>query len=210
MVLGEFKFTRGGISDYDACYRGPIDSDFQRLCVLTRASQISEFKSADPRKWVGIGGSVMTGPHRTRLGAASAFLGLVCSQEAAFVEQETQNGWDNLLREGLTPRGQPLSHAVAADIYDILVQHARANIGDRRYFALRQSTVTPDSPKIDEWRFGGLLGYGGKFWNVNDKWYVTAYPEDTTDEIRRIIAGTNLALLELFRRLFGSNSGTPA
>ena len=45
-----------------------------------------------------------------------------------------------------------------------------------------------------EYRIQGNLGFGGKFWNDNNKWYVNCYPEHMTDERRAIIDKTNAEL----------------
>ncbi len=48
----------------------------------------------------------------------------------------------------------------------------------------------------NEYRFQGLLGFGGKYWRGN---YVNCYPEDETPELRRIIDGVNQELEALAR-----------
>lgn len=59
---------------------------------------------------------------------------------------------------------------------------------------------------IDEWRFMGRLGFGGKFrrnrgWRDDgtwgEKWYVDCYPEDETDDRRALIAAANKRLADL-------------
>lgn len=51
--------------------------------------------------------------------------------------------------------------------------------------------------RVKEYRFQGLLGFGGKFWNANDKWYVTCYLEDATPWREDAIADANRALSKL-------------
>jgi hypothetical protein len=50
-----------------------------------------------------------------------------------------------------------------------------------------------------EYRFQGDLGFGGKFWRNDGRWYVSAYPEDVKARPERagIIEATNAALAEL-------------
>lgn len=84
----------------------------------------------------------------------------------------------------------PLSGAVASDIWDIL-KDAGAPEGGRSQFIIAQMTACV------EYRFGGLLGFGGKFWNYRDKWYVTCYPEDDTPERTVLINGVNQKLSDL-------------
>ncbi len=46
-----------------------------------------------------------------------------------------------------------------------------------------------------EWRFCGLLGFGGKF--QSRTWMVDCYPEDETPERQNIVVETNAALAAL-------------
>jgi hypothetical protein len=82
----------------------------------------------------------------------------------------------------------------AADsIYDILVHYAGAspNERDRAMFIYHQEKGCL------EYRFGGLLGFGGKFWTDGGRWRVTCYREDETKEARKILAKTNEVLARL-------------
>jgi hypothetical protein len=60
---------------------------------------------------------------------------------------------------------------------------------------------------IHEWRFMGLLGFGGKFWNewsyLNEKyeWRVSCYSEDENPKREKIIEETNLKLNQLISTL---------
>jgi hypothetical protein len=65
-----------------------------------------------------------------------------------------------------------LSSAVANQIWTILVEEVRAREEDRSGFIQHQGKG------CTEWRFGGVLGFGGKFWNNSGRWYVNCYPED--------------------------------
>lgn len=77
-------------------------------------------------------------------------------------------------------------------IYDVLVAEVSAPEGQRDMFVYHQT-----AGRCDEYRFGGTLGFGGKFWRTNGKWYVTCYPEDRTLERDRWIELTNARLAEL-------------
>lgn len=78
-------------------------------------------------------------------------------------------------------------------IYDVLVQHAGASLNawDRENFVQLQI-----GNRCDEYRFQGDLGFGGKFWRANGRWYVTAYPEDIAvrPDRQQLIDETNAAL----------------
>lgn len=83
---------------------------------------------------------------------------------------------------------------VANQIYDLLVEHAGASphTYEREMFLYHQERG------CTEYRFGGKLGLGGKFWSG---WYVTCYPEDEDHERKEILKRTNEALTRLRRAL---------
>ncbi len=58
-------------------------------------------------------------------------------------------------------------------VFDVLVEVAAAPVGMRDNFVHAQTTG-----HCSEYRFQGVLGFGGKFWRSSNRWYVTAYPED--------------------------------
>lgn len=94
-------------------------------------------------------------------------------------------------------RGTILPPAVAKDIYDILIAHAGASDSDMA----RMQFDAAASSGITEYRFGGKLGFGGKFWINSGRWYVNCYPEDETPAKRAIIEATNAQLTALKNRL---------
>jgi len=83
-----------------------------------------------------------------------------------------------------------LTAAQANAVYDLLVQHAGASEEGRESFVSAET-----SQHCTEYRFGGSLGFGGKFWRNAGAWYVTAYPEtiEARPEIRQAIDATNRA-----------------
>lgn len=89
---------------------------------------------------------------------------------------------------------QPMTSEQANAVYGILVEHCGATDRQREGFVYDQSTQV-----LPEYRFQGALGFGGKFrrngWE--DRWYVNCYPEDLTDERRKMIDAANEALAEL-------------
>jgi hypothetical protein len=91
----------------------------------------------------------------------------------------------------------------AEQAYTILVQHAGApNDENERYAFVHH--VTSEMHRCREYRFGGLLGWGGKFRNNgnNDNVpYVDCYQEHLNGDRARIIGETNAALRELFARV---------
>lgn len=59
-----------------------------------------------------------------------------------------------------------------------------------------------------EYRFMGALGFGGKFWSSNGRWYVSAYPEDIRVSFMRqeMIERAN-AQLATWRHIFRGGVG---
>jgi hypothetical protein len=58
-------------------------------------------------------------------------------------------------------------------------------------------SFVPMRNEITEYRFQGNLGFGGKFWNANNRWYVTCYSEDETPERKEMIRKANEKLAAL-------------
>jgi len=81
-------------------------------------------------------------------------------------------------------------------IFDLLVKHAGAFEEDRTSFLYAQ--IDRENP-CKEFRFCGALGFGGKFWNNNDKLYINCYGEDETPKRNRIIKKVN-KLLEAYEK----------
>ncbi len=84
-----------------------------------------------------------------------------------------------------------LPTALVHAVYDVLVDEAGASETWRQDF-VHAHTVRPT---CQEYRFQGVLGFGGKFWPSN--WTVTCYPEDETPERLAVIARVNASLAEL-------------
>ena len=99
----------------------------------------------------------------------------------------------------MNPQDLPMDdddHDFWNEVYDILVRHAGASDRPRNRDMFIWSQPTP------EFRFGGLLGFGGKFWVNNGKVYISCYIENSDDEKRAIIEETNAALRALLDRRF--------
>lgn len=75
--------------------------------------------------------------------------------------------------------------------YTILVDHLRAAEADRHWFV----QVFANNPNTFEWRFCGILGFGGKFWRNDGRHYVTYYREDHTPKLDQVLDRVN-ALIE--------------
>ena len=89
-----------------------------------------------------------------------------------------------------------ISPEKANKIYDILVEECDAEVAEaeKRNFVYSQIKL---SDGCREWRFVGRLGFGGKFWNNNDRWYVSCYREDETPDRLAMIEKVNKRLADL-------------
>ena len=98
-----------------------------------------------------------------------------------------------------------ITSETANKIYDILVEECQAsnNPAPREQFVFAQShdnhlTLCESCcTHCIEYRFGGALGFGGKFWHNDNRWYVSAYREDTTPKVKKMIEKANVRLAEL-------------
>lgn len=88
-----------------------------------------------------------------------------------------------------------ISEGKAKAIYDVLVKECGANKSDEDSFVYEFTTHSKYGP-ASEWRFQGLLGYGGKF--RYPRLSVDCYRDDETSDRLAIIERTNekLALLK--------------
>lgn len=85
--------------------------------------------------------------------------------------------------------------AVGMQVYEILRQEVGRSItGEEDFIFWFEDTCDMNR----EFRFGGKLGFGGKFYRSGTRWYISCYREDETPEREAIIERTN-ARLEAFR-----------
>lgn len=84
----------------------------------------------------------------------------------------------------------------AEKIYDYLVEHGSAPVSihdgidrNKEVFVFHAS-----QEGITEYRCVFALGFGGKFWNNMDRWYVSCYKEDRTPERDALIRKINAFL----------------
>ena len=83
-------------------------------------------------------------------------------------------------------------YRMAQDIFQTLVKFAGANPTMEDDFV---RWFTKDNAYWSrEYRFQGSLGFGGKFWRNNKRFYVNCYREDETDDIREQIELVNSIL----------------
>lgn len=101
----------------------------------------------------------------------------------------------------------PLTPEQANAVYDVLVKHAGADDTETEgVYSARTDFVFAQTDKYQpEYRFMGLLGFGGKFWRNGweDRWYVYCYAEDLTPARQAAVDATNAAL-DALRQSVGS------
>jgi len=78
-------------------------------------------------------------------------------------------------------------------VYDILVAVCGAHEVYRASFVMAHTAV----PACKEWRIEGCLGFGGKYRSGSNS--VDCYPEDETEDRKKIISRANAALAKLGR-----------
>ncbi len=84
---------------------------------------------------------------------------------------------------------------VYAACWDILVQHAGADVEPRaKEDFLRYIRSNPEDI---EYRFCGVLGFGGKFRYYQKQLYVTCYIEDETPERLEVMKKVNVLLADV-------------
>lgn len=77
-------------------------------------------------------------------------------------------------------------------VFNLLVQHAGAHESLHDDFVFHHARV---GAPVDEYRFQGSLGFGGKYYSGRNR--VTCYSEDETPARRATIEKTNAALAVL-------------
>ncbi len=79
-------------------------------------------------------------------------------------------------------------------VWDVLEKTCGAHRGIREEFLFHARDAVK-SGRMLEFRFQGVLGFGGKVWfNNGSSVYVTCYPEDETRERRAVIKRANAEL----------------
>jgi hypothetical protein len=97
---------------------------------------------------------------------------------------------------------RPLTLDEAREVYNILVEEGAWPDPLPRQRADFISGIT--RPEFIEYRFIGMLGFGGKFWDSHGKWFVSCYPEDRTPERDAMIVAANVRLEQLRERFRGT------
>lgn len=89
----------------------------------------------------------------------------------------------------------PVDEATSTSIWSALVTHCGAS-----ETGLDEFVRFAGSGQWTEYRFQGLLGFGGKVWNVRDTFRVSCYPEDSTPSRSAMIEAANKELNDIYKR----------
>lgn len=81
-------------------------------------------------------------------------------------------------------------------VWDLLVAEAGASRDPEEKVRFTEA-YTQVEHRADEWRFGGHLGFGGKFWRNAGRFYVSCYREDRTKARDAITTRVNDRIAEL-------------
>lgn len=122
-------------------------------------------------------------------------------REAEYEEQSSEN---RHILGHISCELDVIAKAIEPELYgrvwDILALYAGASVDVRdrdRFIQCMSQRTKRGGYEVQEYRFGGGLGFGGKLWRYDGRFYITCYPEDETPDLRRIIDKTNEALKDL-------------
>jgi hypothetical protein len=193
---GKFTYKRNQVAGgHDIYYQGPFDTDRRLLCTTVKVD----------RKWSVPLPSGSLGPFRDRWHAGYAYLEHLLVEPAKTLNAKVRSQWADLNLQRREPR--ILHEDFAGKIYDILVEKCRAPADGKSSFVY---VHTQRAHAGTEWRFGGLLGSGGKFRNHRDRLYVDCYIEDEDPEKLTFIAETNEAIFCLWQQFYSAVGVTSA
>lgn len=88
--------------------------------------------------------------------------------------------------------GKVLTEEYANKVYNVLVLYAGASESMRPNFIYAHTDKTHP---CWEYRFGGLFGFGGKYWSERND--ITYYPEDHTKKLDKLQDKVNKLLREI-------------
>lgn len=186
---GKFTYKQNKVAGgYDIHYQGPFDTGPRLLCTTV--------KTADGKWEVPLPKGPL-GPFKDRWHAGYAFLDSLLTEPAKTLDMKVRCQWADLDLRRRDPR--VLDAKLAAKIYDILIEKCRASADEKSSF-VHAHTERPHT--ATEWRFCGMLGFGGKFRNHYDRLYVDCYPENEDPETLSIMAETNEAIFNLWQQQF--------
>lgn len=95
---------------------------------------------------------------------------------------------------------EKLHRRTLSSIYDILIRCCGASEYEQDRMEFVTVAESWDENRTFEWRFQGILGFGGKVWLYNSPWpYVNYYPADKNLARDKAVEAANKELAWLFR-----------
>lgn len=187
-MLGKFTFRKNGVY-----YQGPFDEAPRLSCVIEKQGK-AWFVPTLPD----VPGTSL-GPFKDRWTAARAYLAHTWDPASRQLDAEVRQKWEAF---GWQRTAGYMKPELASAVYDILIAKCKAAPGEKNSFI---HAHTDRIHVCTEWRFCGLLGFGGKFRNdwltYLARLRVDCYPEDACPMTNQIVASTNEALFDLVLRL---------
>jgi hypothetical protein len=191
-MLGDFKFSivrgKGQTKVLYRSYRGLKSLALAHLCVLTKKDG---FYSVETRPDLA--------PCRKRWDMAHAFLK---AERLPWIESRAAAvyaSWRSNPRRSVLAMSAEQANAV----YDVLVGECSASeegVTGRNSFVYAH---TKEIHPCQEYRFGGMIGFGGKFRNAYDRWCVDCYKEEEDVESLGMLCAANEKLQALYLSFFG-------
>ncbi len=172
----------------------PLAWDTTSFCVVERRKDKEWHALLSTRTRASLG------PYRTRALAAKAWLACVLEPRAEAHEGVIVGAWR---RSPIRRSDLRLTVPQAHQVYEILIEYGGATPHGQPDF--RYAMVHAEIP-CQEYRFGGVLGFGGKFHNEDNRFRVSAYAEHTGPEERILMARANAALHTCFLAFFATPS----
>ena len=96
----------------------------------------------------------------------------------------------------------PVDEITAECIWDVLVEHCGAHNDEEGWNMLSFIQAATDG-RWSQWRFQGTLGFGGKVWNNDGRFYVNYYREDETSEREAAQKAANVELAKIYEEVNG-------
>jgi hypothetical protein len=105
----------------------------------------------------------------------------------------------------LKQNNRQIPEDLATEIFDILVKHAgyfKCSSNKQEFLQCQNESPSKlnEFGGCTEYRFQGKLGFGGKFWNINNKFYISAYLEDLNEDTNKTINIVNELLKPIHKK----------
>lgn len=178
-----------------ALYRGPFDEEHRMICSI-----VGESGSWRVEEWSSQGKSAP--PFKTRQDAARLYLEKTIQHGGERRRRKVFEEWSKMRRIYLgTLRSKIQDPDISNRVYTILVTTCGASESERKDFV---HAMQRTEQLCQEWRFRGMIGFGGKFY-CSDLWCVGCYPEEEGPDSVTRIAEANEQLIAFAKELMSTS-----